>query len=60
MIPTHRAEMEITREGKMMKKGRVGGRWAERYFVLQGPSLKYYLKNTDTVRKESFASQECK
>ena len=48
-------ESEITepsRQGWMrttMSKMSKINKWADRYFVLHGPVLYYYLKNTDTV-----------
>ena len=32
----------------MSKMSKIN-KWADRYFVLHGPVLYYYLKNTDTV-----------
>lgn len=44
------AEVKIIRAGWMKKKGNKGNLWGDRYFVLRGPTLSYYLKQTDTVR----------
>ena len=42
-------EKDIIKEGWMRKKtGRVN-LWGERYFVLRGSTIYYYLKATDTV-----------
>ena len=43
---------EPSRQGWMrttMSKMSKINKWADRYFVLHGPVLYYYLKNTDTV-----------
>ena len=42
-------EYPIAREGWMRKKGSRVNVWGERYFVLRGPSLLYFLKSTDQV-----------
>ena len=39
----------INKEGWLRKKGSRVNLWSERYFVLRGPSLFYFLKSTDTV-----------
>jgi PH domain len=45
------SEVEIMKEGWMKKRGsRVKTMWGERYFVLRGNTIYYYLKATDTVR----------
>lgn len=42
--PSRQGWMRTTM-GKMIKINK----WADRYFVLHGPVLYYYMKNTDTV-----------
>ena len=44
------AETSVSREGWLRKKGTRVNVWGERYFVLKGPSLAYYLKQGDLVR----------
>ena len=47
---------EPSRQGWMrttMSKMSKINKWADRYFVLHGPVLYYYLKNTDTVHVKS-------
>jgi hypothetical protein len=44
---------EPSRQGWMrttMSKMSKINKWADRYFVLHGATLYYYLKSTDTVR----------
>jgi len=60
------AELDVqpSRQGwlrtSMSKMSKVN-RWADRYFVLQGPVIYYYLKNTDTEPKGTMVLQEaCK
>ena len=44
----------------MSKMSKIN-KWADRYYVLQGPVLYYYLKNTDTEPKGTLVLQEaCK
>jgi hypothetical protein len=43
------AESEIIQAGLLRKKGGRVNTWGERYFVLRGHTLFYYVKSTDTV-----------
>ena len=42
-------EAKIIRAGWMKKKGNKGNLWGDRYFTLRGPTLSYFLKQTDVV-----------
>jgi hypothetical protein len=42
-------ENTVTKEGWLRKRGARVNMWNERYFVLRGPSLFYFLKSTDIV-----------
>jgi hypothetical protein len=48
----------IHKEGWLRKKGSRVNLWSERYFVLRGPCLFYFMKSTDTVWVE-LASFSC-
>ena len=40
---------EVSKEGWMRKKGSRVNMWGERYFVLKGSYLNYFLKSIDAV-----------
>jgi hypothetical protein len=40
----------IVKEGWLRKKGSRANLWSERYFVLRGPSLFYFIKSDNVVR----------
>ena len=42
----------VIRDGLMRKKGRVN-MWGERYFVLRGSGLYYYIKAADKVTQNA-------
>ena len=42
------------KSGYMMKKGSRVNTWLERYFTLRGPTISYYLKDTDSEAKGLF------
>ena len=44
-------ENKLIISGWLKKKGTRGNIWGDRYFVLKGHSLLYYLKVSDTVRQ---------
>eukprot|EP00607_Mallomonas_marina_P003469 CAMPEP_0182436314 /NCGR_PEP_ID=MMETSP1167-20130531/80852_1 /TAXON_ID=2988 /ORGANISM="Mallomonas Sp, Strain CCMP3275" /LENGTH=125 /DNA_ID=CAMNT_0024628349 /DNA_START=15 /DNA_END=388 /DNA_ORIENTATION=+ len=50
-------ECEVACQGWMKKKGSRVNIWGDRYFVLRGPSLFYYLKEKDVEPKGVFALQ---
>lgn len=39
----------IVKEGWLRKKGSRANLWSERYFVLRGPSLFYFIKSDNVV-----------
>jgi len=41
---------EVIYSGPLKKKGGRVNVWGERYFVLKGYTLYYYVKSTDSVR----------
>ena len=48
-LNTLSSEPLITKEGMLRKKGSRANLWGERYFVLRGPSLFYFLKPENVV-----------
>ncbi len=44
-------EDNIKRLGWLKKKGSKINVWNDRYFVLRGPTLSYYVKNTESVSR---------
>eukprot|EP01041_Mallomonas_annulata_P010075 gene10075-20994_t len=50
-------EYEVSCQGWMRKKGSRVNVWGDRYFVLRGPSLYYFLKENDAEPKGVFALQ---
>ena len=45
---------DVKKEGYMRKKGARINAWVERYFALCGPTVSYYLKDTDLDPKGTF------
>jgi hypothetical protein len=43
------SEQIIVKEGWLRKKGSRANLWSERYFVLRGPSLFYFIKSDNVV-----------
>ena len=55
----HSEQAEISKEGWMrttMSKMSRANKWADRFFILRGPVLFFYLKATDSVSDSSFHS----
>jgi hypothetical protein len=44
---------EVIIAGLLKKKGTRSNRWGERYFVLRGHTLYYYVNASDAVREIS-------
>lgn len=50
--PAQPKDADAQLEGWLKKRGtRIPSHWSDRYFVLKGDQLLYYLKPTDQVRK---------
>ena len=50
---------EVSKEGWMRKKGSRVNMWGERYFVLKGSYLYYFLKSIDAVSATLSLVQTC-
>lgn len=50
---------DVILSGVLRKKKNRINNWVERYFVLRGPNLEYYIKPSDPVMNVCFTALYC-